>query len=124
MMEYLSSNGIMHALDMNTVARNEFMAKIDEVILKPRKMDYKIMFCGATGTNAVEAALKLSRKVTGRSTIFAFSGSFHGVTLGSLAVTSSIKKRAGAGTPLANTIFSHIQMISLILILSNLLNPF
>lgn len=105
MMEYLSSNGIMHALDMKTVARNEFMAKIDEVILKPRQMDYKIMFCGATGTNAVEAALKLARKVTGRSTIFAFSGSFHGVTLGSLAVTSSIKKRAGAGTPLANTIF-------------------
>jgi diaminobutyrate-2-oxoglutarate transaminase len=61
------------------------------------------MFPGPTGTNAVEAALKLARKVTGRNNIVSFTNGFHGMTLGSLAVTGNRGKRNGAGVPLANT---------------------
>src|SRR3546814_18503795 len=58
------------------------------------------MFTGQTGTNAVEAAIKLARKVTGRELVIAFSNGFHGMTLGALACTGNAAKRGGAGVPL------------------------
>jgi diaminobutyrate-2-oxoglutarate transaminase len=48
-------------------------------------MDHKVMMTGPTGTNAVEAAMKLARKVTGRKNVIAFTNGFHGMTLGALA---------------------------------------
>lgn len=87
--EYLKNKGITHALDMSTHAKKEFLLTFDSKLLKPKGYNYKVMFCGSTGTNAVEAALKLARKVTGRETVFAFSGSFHGMTAGSLSVSSN-----------------------------------
>ncbi|MGW4249663.1 diaminobutyrate--2-oxoglutarate transaminase, partial [Nocardia sp. NPDC004722] len=55
---------------------------------------------GPTGANAVEAALKLARKVTGRTGILNFTNAFHGMSLGALSVTGNAAKRAGAGVPL------------------------
>ena len=46
-------------------------------------------FFGNSGTEAVEAALKLARWYTGRTNVIAFLGSFHGRTMGSLSLTSS-----------------------------------
>jgi len=103
LMEYLAEDHIVHSLDMATSARAKFLARFEEVILKPRGMDYTIQFPGPTGTNAVEAALKLARKVTGRQNVISFTNGFHGMTLGSLSVTGNAMKRAGAGVPLANT---------------------
>ena len=60
------------------------------------------MFPGPTGTNSVEAALKLVRKATGRHNVIAFTNGFHGMTLGSLSLTGNGGKRAGAGVPLGN----------------------
>lgn len=96
--DYLRDNGILHGLDMSTSAKRNFLETFNEVILKPRNFSYKVMFCGPTGTNAVEAAIKLARKVTGRDKVYAFSGSFHGMTSGSLAVSSkrSIKENLGS----------------------------
>ena len=99
-MAYLAEDGISHALDMFTGAKADFFNTLNERILKPRGLEYKIMSCGPTGTNAVEAALKLARKVTGRFGVFALTGSFHGMTLGSLAVTSGVDHRQGAHVPL------------------------
>ena len=99
---YLENDGILHAMDMHTRAKGEFMEAFDGIVLKPRRLDYKMQFCGPTGTNAVEAALKLARKVTGRPTVAAFTHAFHGVTLGSLAATASRGKRQAAGVELAN----------------------
>ena len=65
-------------------------------------MNHKVMFPGPTGTNAVEAALKLARKVKGRESIVSFTNAFHGMSLGSLAVTGNAFKRAGAGIPLVH----------------------
>ncbi|QLE40500.1 diaminobutyrate--2-oxoglutarate transaminase [Nostoc sp. C052] len=94
-MSYLDADGIAHALDMYTSAKEKFLAKFDEVVLSSKKLDYRIQFCGPTGTNAVEAALKLARKVKGRAGIFSFMGAYHGMTLGSLSITGNIGIRAG-----------------------------
>ena len=104
-MEYLSEDHIINALDMYTDAKEEFLLTFNEKILKPRNLNYKVMCCGPTGTNAVEAALKLARKNTGRTNVVAFSGAFHGMTLGSLAMTTDRTSREGASVPLTNVTF-------------------
>ncbi len=103
LMDYLAEDHIVHSLDMATAARARFLERFEEVILKPRNMNYTIQFPGPTGTNAVETALKLARKVTGRQNVISFTNGFHGMTLGSLAVTGNAMKRAGAGVPLSYT---------------------
>lgn len=103
--DYLSEDNILHALDLFTVAKQDFLKAFDEIILKPKGLDYKIMCCGATGTNAVEAALKLARKNTKRQHVIAFHGAFHGMTTGALACTGERFAREGAGVPLNNVTF-------------------
>ena len=105
-LEYLSQDNIINALDMYTKAKEEFLTTFDEKILKPRNLNYKVMCCGPTGTNANEAALKLARKNTGRMNVIAFSGAFHGMTLGSLALTTDKTSREGASLPLTNVTFA------------------
>lgn len=102
LLEYLSGDGIVHSLDIATAAKQNFLETFDRLILKPRKLDYKIQFPGPTGANSVESALKLARKVTGRESIISFTNAFHGMTLGALSVTGNSMKRAGAGIPLVH----------------------
>jgi diaminobutyrate-2-oxoglutarate transaminase len=94
--EYLLDDGILNSLDLHTAARRAFIHKFRSVILEPRGLDYKLQFTGPTGTNAVEAALKLARKVTGRATVAAFTNAFHGVSLGALAATASRAARSAS----------------------------
>jgi len=105
LIDYVKNDGIMHGLDMYTKAKYDFIEYFDAHILKPKKLDYKIQFCGSTGTNAVEASIKLARKVKNRTNIIAFMGAFHGMTLGSLSLTSGLESRGGAGLPLTNVTF-------------------
>ncbi len=100
LMAYLAADGVTHSLDMHTEAKAHFLERLEERVLLPRKLDYKVMFPGPTGTNAVEAALKVARKRTGRTNVISFTNGFHGMTLGALAVTGNAGKRAGAGVPL------------------------
>lgn len=104
LIEYIQDDGILHSLDMGTTPRKKFLEKFQETILKPRNLDYKIMFPGPTGTNTVESALKIARKVTGRETVISFTNAFHGMTIGSLSVTGNSTKRKGAGIPLNHTV--------------------
>ncbi|MCP8616121.1 diaminobutyrate--2-oxoglutarate transaminase [Salirhabdus salicampi] len=104
LVEYILSDGITHSLDMATTPKAEFLQTFHDVILKPRKLDYKVMFPGPTGTNTVESALKLARKATGRTEVISFTNGFHGMTIGSLAVTGNSMKRKGAGIPLTNAV--------------------
>ena len=80
--------------------KEKFISYFEEKILKPRCLDYKIAFPGPTGTNAIELGLKLARKVKKRPYIWSFTGAFHGMTLGALALTTEAAARAGAGVPL------------------------
>src|SRR5699024_7402348 len=102
LVDYIERDGVTHALDMSTVAKRDLLESLDKRILEPRGLDYKVMFPGPTGTNAVEAALKLARKVTGRESVISFTNAFHGMTLGSLSVTGNSMKRGGAGIPLVH----------------------
>ncbi|MFA4835493.1 MAG: diaminobutyrate--2-oxoglutarate transaminase [Dehalococcoidia bacterium] len=94
--DYLQHNGVVHGLDMATHAKIRFLETFREVILAPRKLDYKVQFTGPTGTNAVEAALKLARMVKKRSNVFAFTNGYHGHTLGALAATGNDRYRDAA----------------------------
>lgn len=89
LIEYLENNGVMHGLDMATTAKKKFLTKLSETILEPRNLEYKVQFTGPTGTNAVESAIKLARMIKGRSNIVAFTNAFHGLTMGSLAITGN-----------------------------------
>jgi diaminobutyrate-2-oxoglutarate transaminase len=102
LLEYIGRDGVTHSLDMTTVAKRDFLETFQETILRPRALDYKVMFPGPAGANAVEAALKLVRKVTGRESIINFTNAFHGMTLGALSVTGNSLKRGGAGIPLVH----------------------
>jgi diaminobutyrate-2-oxoglutarate transaminase len=93
---YLEADAIAHGLDMYTVAKKDFLEKFSEAILRPKNLNYQVQFCGSTGTNAVEAALKLARKTKQRTGIFSFMGAFHGMTLGSLSITGNLSVKSGA----------------------------
>ena len=103
--DYLETDGVLHGLDLHTTAKRAFLETFERLILWPLEMDYKVQFTGPTGTNAVEAAFKLARKVTGRTGIISFTNGFHGVTLGSVAATGNSHFRNAAGVPLDNVSF-------------------
>ncbi len=101
LIDYISNDGLTHGLDMQSEAKAHFLETFRDLILKPRGMgDFKVMFTGPTGTNCVEAALKLARKVKGRSNIISFTNGFHGVSGAALAATGNQHHRGGMGTSL------------------------
>lgn len=101
LLEYIQADGITHGLDMHTKAKGEFLQAFSDTILKPRDLEYVMQFTGPTGTNAVEAALKLARNITGRENIITFTNGFHGVSLGALATTGNSHHRGAAGVSLS-----------------------
>ncbi|MGO1769181.1 MAG: aspartate aminotransferase family protein [Microbacterium sp.] len=104
MIAFLEADGVAHSLDTYTTTKRDFVTKFHDIILAPRGMDHRMQFMGPTGSNAVEAALKLARLVTGRREVVAFSHGFHGMTLGSLAATANEAFRRWAGVPLDNIV--------------------
>jgi len=96
LLEYIEMDGITHGLDMHSEAKATFLSAFNQFILEPRNLNYKVQFTGPTGTNAVEAALKLARKAKGRSSVVAFTNGFHGCTAGALAATGNQHHRQGA----------------------------
>ena len=106
MIEYLQHKGIVHALDKATIAKRALLQKFVDTILKPRNMgEYKIQFTGPTGTNCVESAMKLARMVKRRSNIISFTNGYHGLTMGSMAVTGNTFYRDESYGLRANTDF-------------------
>jgi len=105
LLDYVEADGVVHGLDMATSAKKEFLEAFERLILKPRGMKYTLQFTGPTGTNAVEAALKLARRIKQRPNIVSFTHGFHGVSAGSLSATANSKYRDAAGVSLGNTTF-------------------
>jgi diaminobutyrate-2-oxoglutarate transaminase len=104
MIAFLQGDGVAHSLDTYTTTKRDFVQKFHDVILEPRGMDHRMQFMGPTGTNAVEASLKLARLATGRHDVVAFSHGFHGMTLGSLAATANEAFRRWSGVPLGHVL--------------------
>lgn len=103
LLDYIAEDGITHGLDLHTKAKGKFLETFNEKILKPRNLNYVVQFTGPTGTNAVEAALKLARNVKGRENIISFTNGFHGVSLGALATTGNSHHRGAAGVSLGGS---------------------
>ncbi len=99
LLDYVEKDQVVHGLDMATEAKERFLETFESHILRPRELGYKVQFTGPTGTNAVEAALKIARRVTGRSNVISFTSGFHGVSMGSLAVTANSYYRERSGLP-------------------------
>ncbi|MCA6107054.1 diaminobutyrate--2-oxoglutarate transaminase [Bradyrhizobium cenepequi] len=102
LMSYIARDGLAHSLDMETDSKEAFLEEFETTILHRRDLDYVVQFPGPTGANAVEAALKIARKATGRSNVIAFTNSFHGCSLGALALTGNALHRCGSGVGLDN----------------------
>jgi diaminobutyrate-2-oxoglutarate transaminase len=100
LLAYIQEDGITHSLDLHTTAKEKFLEAMREIVLEPRGLDYVVQFTGPTGTNAVEAALKIARKATGRSNVIHFTNGFHGASMAALAMTGNRYMRRAAGVPL------------------------
>ena len=101
LVDYIAGDGVAQGLDLHTAAKRDFLESLELIVLAPRGLDYRVQFTGPTGTNAVEAALKLARLVTGRSGVAAFTNAFHGASLGSLSVTGNSTMRMADLQPLS-----------------------
>ena len=105
LLDYIERDGIVHALDLATRAKREFIESFIDLILTPRELRYKLHFTGPTGANATEAAIKVARLATGRTNVIAFSHGYHGLSLGALATTAARKYRLSAAVPLGSATF-------------------
>ncbi|MBJ9977281.1 aspartate aminotransferase family protein [Pseudomonas sp. S75] len=92
----------LHTLDLTTPVKDRFVQDLFAVLPEDFRRDAKIQFCGPTGTDAVEAALKLVRTATGRSTVIAFQGGYHGMTQGALSLMGSLGPKKPLGALLGN----------------------
>jgi diaminobutyrate-2-oxoglutarate transaminase len=105
LIEYIQYDGITHGLDFHTSAKERFLDALSELIFQPRDMNYVVQFTGPTGSNSVEAALKIARKVKGRHNVIAFTNGFHGVSVGAMATTGNSHHRDASGVPLIGASF-------------------
>ncbi|PDT64511.1 diaminobutyrate--2-oxoglutarate transaminase [Bradyrhizobium ottawaense] len=103
--DYLMSDAVIHGLDLATPAKREYMETFSAVILKSRGLHYRFQFTGPTGANAIEAALKLSRKVTGRQNVISFTNGYHGMSLGAIAASGNRFYRKASGVHLSGVTF-------------------
>src|SRR5688572_29887421 len=76
-------------LDLTTPVKDRFVQDLLSVLPPAFAAKAKIQFCGPTGADAVEAALKLVRTATGRRNVLAFRGAYHGMSQGALALMGS-----------------------------------
>ena len=86
--DFLASGLPMHTLDLTTPLKDAFSEAV-LTLLPNGGQDYCLQFCGPSGADAVEAALKLAKTFTGRGNILSFAGGYHGMTHGALAVTGN-----------------------------------
>jgi diaminobutyrate-2-oxoglutarate transaminase len=95
----LDSGAPLHTLDLATPVKDEFTSALFDVLPPGLARDARVHFCGPAGTDAVEAALKLTQTATGNGGLLAFTGAYHGMTAGALAATGNVAVRAQLAAP-------------------------
>ena len=95
----------LHTLDLTTPVKDRFVQDLLDLLPKTFSRHAKIQFCGPTGTDAVEAALKLVRTATGRSTMLSFQGGYHGMSAGALALMGNLGPKRPLGALLSGVQF-------------------
>lgn len=93
MIDLLTSDAPLHTLDLTTPVKDRFVHTIISLLPEGLKENAKIQFCSPSGTDAVDAALKLCKTATGRSTVIAFSGGYHGMGHGALSLTGNLNAK-------------------------------
>ncbi|MEU7169089.1 diaminobutyrate--2-oxoglutarate transaminase [Streptomyces morookaense] len=86
----LDSGAPLHVLDLATAEKDDYTGALFESLPRGFAETAKVHFCGPAGTDAVEAALKLTQTATGRRGVLAFTGAYHGMTAGALAATGNV----------------------------------
>ncbi|WP_028694446.1 aspartate aminotransferase family protein [Pseudomonas cremoricolorata] len=94
----------LHTLDLTTPVKDRFVQDLFGVLPEALRREAKVQFCGPTGTDAVEAALKLARIATGRSNVLAFHGAYHGMSQGALSLMGSLGPKKALGALLNNNV--------------------
>ncbi|OXM15584.1 diaminobutyrate--2-oxoglutarate transaminase [Paenibacillus herberti] len=95
----------LHTLDLATPLKVEFMNEIFAILPDELKHTAKIQFCGPTGADAVEAAIKLVKNATKGGAILAFQGAYHGSTQATLSMSGNLSKKANLQSLLPNVHF-------------------
>ncbi|QNH03088.1 diaminobutyrate--2-oxoglutarate transaminase [Pseudomonas sediminis] len=101
----LASGIPLHTLDLSTSIKDAFVQTLFDLLPSEFAKDARIQFCGPTGADAVEAALKLSRTATGRHSVLAFHGAYHGMTLGTLSISGNLGPKSALGGLLSGVQF-------------------
>ena len=86
---------VHQAMSLGARVRNEFLEKV--LSLHSGAAPKRIIL-GSSGSEAAETALKMARRATGRDEVVAFTGAFHGRTLGAVALMGRKNQREGLGT--------------------------
>lgn len=95
----------LHTLDLTTPVKDAFVQEIFDSLPLEFARKARIQFCGPTGADAVEAALKLTRTATARHTVLAFQGAYHGMTMGTLSLSGNLGPKQALGGLLAGVQF-------------------
>lgn len=90
MQKVLQSGMPLHTLDLITPIKDEFVDELFASLPPEFARNARIQFCGPSGADAVEAAIKLVKTATGRRSMLAFQGGYHGMTHGALSLTGSL----------------------------------
>lgn len=93
MIDLISSDAPLHTLDLITPTKDLFVETLIEKLPAGLKENAKLQFCSPSGTDAVDAVIKLFKTATGRRTVIAFSGAYHGMGHGALALTGNLNAK-------------------------------
>ena len=93
MIEMITNNAPLHTLDLTTPVKDAFVQTLFSLLPEELQKNAKVQFCSPSGTDAVDAALKLCKTATGRSSVIAFSGGYHGMGHGALSLTGNLNAK-------------------------------
>lgn len=88
--EVLDSDLPLHTLDLTTPVKDKFVEELFASLPPVFAQNARIQFCGPTGADATEAAVKLVKTATGRRSMLSFHGGYHGMTNGALSLTGNL----------------------------------
>ena len=93
MIDLISSGAPLHTLDLTTPVKDRFVETIFSILPEEMRGNVKIQFCSPSGTDATDAAIKLCKTATGRGSVIAFSGGYHGMGHGALSLTGKLNAK-------------------------------
>lgn len=93
MVDLLTSGAPLHTLDLTTPTKDAFVHTLLSLLPDELKNNAKMQFCSPSGTDATDAAIKLCKTATGRSSVIAFQGGYHGMGHGALACTGNLNAK-------------------------------